>query len=252
MEAPKRESYAVGIICALALEMAAVKAILDEVFSPPHKDANTGDSNSYTFGRISVHNVVVACLPAGLTGKVSAASVTMDMMHSFPIKVGLMVGVGGGVWSERSDVRLGDVVVSQPDGMHGGVVQWDFGKMEAEGRFRRTGTLNKPPTPLLSALQSLKARHMLEDSEMKAHLTEMWKNHPRTAKTFPYPGATQDSLFEASYTHPYGESCTLCDESRLVQRNSREDNTPQVHYGNIASGDEVMKDGVTRDLIAQK
>jgi nucleoside phosphorylase len=66
------------------------------------------------------------------------------MMHSFPIKIGLIVGICGGVWSERADIRLGDVVVSEPDEMHGGVVQWDFGKMEQDG-FGRTGTLNKPP-----------------------------------------------------------------------------------------------------------
>ncbi|KAK3634881.1 hypothetical protein LTR56_015006 [Elasticomyces elasticus] len=252
MEAPGRESYAVGIICALALEMAAVRAILDEAFDAPPNKRNASDSNNYSFGQIGSHNVVVACLPAGVMGKVSAASVAMDMMHSFPIKVGLMVGVGGGVWSEKDDVRLGDVVVSQPDGMHGGVVQWDFGKMEAEGRFRRTGTLNKPPTPLLSALQNLKARHMLEDSKLKTHLTEMWEKHTRTAKTFPYPGASNDNLYEASYSHPLGTTCALCDKSRLVQRNTREETIPQVHYGNIASGDEVMKDGVTRDLIAQE
>jgi nucleoside phosphorylase len=45
------------------------------------------------------------------------------MMRSFPIKIGLVVGICGGVWSERADIRLGDVVVSQSDGIHGGVVQ---------------------------------------------------------------------------------------------------------------------------------
>jgi nucleoside phosphorylase len=45
------------------------------------------------------------------------------MMRSFPIKIGLIVGICGGVWSERADIRLGDVVVSQSGGIHGGVVQ---------------------------------------------------------------------------------------------------------------------------------
>jgi len=82
---------------------------------------------------------------------------------------GLMVGICGGVWSERADVRLGDVVVSQPDGMHGRVVQWDYGKMERDGVFWRTGTLNKPPRPLLNAVQSLKARHRLRGNEVARH-----------------------------------------------------------------------------------
>ena len=36
--------------------------------------------------------MVVACLPAGVTGKASAATVAKDMMRSFPIKAGLHGG----------------------------------------------------------------------------------------------------------------------------------------------------------------
>lgn len=67
-----------------------------------------------------------------------------------------MGGVGGGVWSKENDIRLGNVVVSQPGEIHGGAVQWDFGKVEETGRFQRTATLNKPPSVLMHALQSLK------------------------------------------------------------------------------------------------
>lgn len=125
------KSYYVGIICALACESAAVVAMLDESHSGiKHTD---GDKNDYTFGRIGVHNVVVTCLPSRTTGTISAATVANDMLRTFPIKVGLMVGIGGGVWNTKNDMRLGDVVVSQPDGVHGGVVQWDFGKTERDG-----------------------------------------------------------------------------------------------------------------------
>jgi nucleoside phosphorylase len=117
-----RESYSVGIICALDVEKAAVEATLDAEHKRLPKPV--GDDNSYSFGRIGAHNVVVACLPAGVMGTVSATAVAKDMMCSFPIKVGLMVENCGGLWSERADIRLGDVVVSQPKGMHSGVVQW--------------------------------------------------------------------------------------------------------------------------------
>ncbi|KAK4895826.1 hypothetical protein LTR49_028228 [Elasticomyces elasticus] len=129
-----RESYTVGITCALDVEKAVVEATLDEEHGGVEK--MTGGENSYNFGRIGEHNVVVASLPAGVTGKAPAAIAALDMMRSSPIKAGFMVGIGGGVWSDKADVRLGNVVVSQPDGMHGGVVQWDFGKMEREGLFR--------------------------------------------------------------------------------------------------------------------
>ena len=36
-----------------------------------------------------------------------------------------------------------------------------------------------------------------------------------------------------------------------MPRTSREDSTPEIHYGNIASGNQVMKHGATRDRIAK-
>jgi hypothetical protein len=55
------------------------------------------DGNSYTFGRIGEHNIVIACFPAGVTGNNSAATVANDMRRTFPIMIRLMVAVGGGV-----------------------------------------------------------------------------------------------------------------------------------------------------------
>jgi hypothetical protein len=68
-----------------------------------------GDENEYTLGRIGVHNVVIACLPASLIGNGPVTIVANNMRRSFPIKFGLMVGVGGGVWSKKDDIGLGDV-----------------------------------------------------------------------------------------------------------------------------------------------
>jgi nucleoside phosphorylase len=104
----------VGIICALDVEKAAVEATLDEEHGRVEKAA--GDDNAYTFGRIGAYNVVVVCLPAGVMGTVSVTALAKDIIHSFRVRVGLIVGICGGVWSERADVRLGNVVVSQPDG----------------------------------------------------------------------------------------------------------------------------------------
>jgi nucleoside phosphorylase len=246
-----RESFNVGIICALDLEKAAVEATLDEEYDGLEK--MTGDDNVYTFGRIGKHNVVVACLPAGVMGKASAATVAKDMMRSFPVKAGFMVGIGGGVWSEKNDIRLGDVVVSQPEGMHGGVVQWDFGKMEEGGVFRRTGTLNKPPRPLLNAVQSLKSKHRLRGSDVARHLQDAFAAYPLIARDYGHQGQERDELFDASYSHFRGDTCAQCDRTRLVRRlPNRQDDKPQVHYGNIASGDEVVKNGPTRDRIAKE
>lgn len=84
------DTYGVGIICALAVEKAAVEAMLDEKHPP--LDRVHGDENNYTFGKIGEHAVAIACLPAGVIGNNSAATVAKDMMRSFPIRIGLMVG----------------------------------------------------------------------------------------------------------------------------------------------------------------
>ena len=68
--------------------------MLDEEFDDLKKTV-ASDSNTYTFGRIGQHNVVIACLPQG--GTESAATVAANLLASFPsIRFGLLVGVGGG------------------------------------------------------------------------------------------------------------------------------------------------------------
>jgi hypothetical protein len=121
--------------------MAAARAVLDQEHGPmPSQDAQ--DRNNYVLGHVHSHNVMIACLPAGVDGTNAAAFVAANMLRAFEgLRFGLMVGIGGGI-------RLGDVVVSQPDKTHGGVVQYDKGKSLDGGEFERKGSLNKPPSLL--------------------------------------------------------------------------------------------------------
>jgi len=100
MLAPERthKDYQIGSICALALEKAALEAILNKVYPILRKKEH--NINNYTIGRMGVHNVVIACLPARLLGNGPAVIVANNMQHSFPIKFGLIVGAGGGVEQE--------------------------------------------------------------------------------------------------------------------------------------------------------
>ncbi|GAM42304.1 hypothetical protein TCE0_044r16159 [Talaromyces pinophilus] len=68
------------------------------------------------------------------------------------LRIGLMVGIGGGAPSVQNDIRLGDIVVSGPEGSSGGVIQHDMGKIGKNGKIQRTGSLNSPPKSLLNAL----------------------------------------------------------------------------------------------------
>ncbi|KAJ5593447.1 hypothetical protein N7537_010351 [Penicillium hordei] len=164
-ERPRRRvllhDYTVAWICALPIELAAAKCLLDHLHNSLPKPET--DHNIYTLGSLSGHNIVVVCLPSGVYGTTSATSVVTQLKQTFPsVKFGLMVGVGGGVPTKNVDIRLGDVVVSTPMGTSGGVVQYDYGKASQQGRFQRTGSLNKPHVSLLAALSQIRCDHMLQ------------------------------------------------------------------------------------------
>jgi nucleoside phosphorylase len=159
MSEPAVEDYTIGWICALQEEYEAAGRMLDDEFDSPDT-AEANDNNTYVFGRVDRHNVVVGCLPHGRYGTSSAASVANHMIRSFPnLRFALMVGIGGGAPTRERDIRLGDVVVSVPQGKLGGIVQYDFGKRLSDGRFERTDQLNAPPEVLLGALPDMQRRH---------------------------------------------------------------------------------------------
>ncbi|KAJ5007486.1 hypothetical protein K4K57_010726 [Colletotrichum sp. SAR 10_99] len=152
--------YTVGWICALPTEFDAAQAFLDDEDEEQPPVAQN-DNNNYALGRIGNHCVVIAVLPDGEYGTNAAAAVARDMLHSFPnVRIGLMVGIGGGAPSPKHDVRLGDIVVSSRDGGKGGVFQYDFGKAIQNGdiSFEHTDFLNQPPTVLRTAVSALKSR----------------------------------------------------------------------------------------------
>ncbi|KAJ5040794.1 hypothetical protein NUH16_011086 [Penicillium rubens] len=208
--------YTVGWICALPLEKAAAKLI-------------------------------------GAYGNVSAATVAMQLLSTFhPIRFGLMVGIGGGVPSSNADIRLGDIVVSQPAGTSGGVIQYDFGKALSGGQFQRTGMLNRPPKVLLTALATLQAHHFTEDSRVFEFISDVQaKIKSRTAANFARP-TKGDFLYQTEYDHRASATCVDCDQSKLTLRPSRDHEESVIHYGLIASGNQVVKDGKQRDQLAQE
>jgi nucleoside phosphorylase len=245
---PSDLDYTVGWICALPIEFSAAMVMLDTVHQAPPK--HVVDKNAYEVGRIGNHNVVIACLPKGMMGTISASTVAAHMSFSFPnIITRLMVGIGGGVPSATNDVRLGDVVVCKPGPLNNGIVQYDFGKRTGDG-FEQTGHLPSPPQALLTVISRLEARHDIHGSTIPTILQNFDTEHMR--EKFGYPGADHDELFQADYAHITGEAtCAKCDRSRLQVRSPRRAATV-VHYGAIASGNSVMKDAVTRDELGQR
>ncbi|KAI7762674.1 hypothetical protein LZL87_014162 [Fusarium oxysporum] len=250
--------YTIGWIAALPIERAAATALLhDRHDAPQGFDQHRSDANSYTWGRIGEHNVVIASLPAGVYGTTAAATTASNLIHSLPhVRIGLLVGIGGGIArpDEGQDIRLGDIVVSQPDGTTGGVVQYDFGKAKAKGGWERKGSLDKPPPVLLHALASLQAEHEIAPSKVPDLLQAMLEANPgmtRPKTDFTYQGPENDRLFDSKHDHIGGSNCDKCDSAWEVERDQRDSTDPEIHYGVIASGNKLVKDAATRDSLSQ-
>jgi nucleoside phosphorylase len=235
------EEYTVGWVCALPIELAAAAEMLDETHD--HPSSSTNEDNLYTLGRVGEHNVIITCLPH--MGTNQAADVAARMDTAFPsIRVRLMVGIGGGVPSRRADIRLGDVVVSKPENQHGGVVQYDSGKRTLSG-FQRTGFLNAPPKLLQNAIAQLRAKHIRGDIQFLEHAAKLAQ-----LATFSREDAGPDVLFDPEYAHNGGETCETCDADRVLKRIQRRTNNPVVHYGTIASGNQVIRSALERDRVS--
>ncbi|KAI9371738.1 nucleoside phosphorylase domain-containing protein [Aspergillus egyptiacus] len=233
LESP--DLYTIAWISPLPIERAAATAMLDERHNRPGDFVqHPADTNSYTWGKMGDHHVVIASLPAGLYGTTSAAITASNLLSSLPqIRIGLLVGIGGGIArpEQGRDIRLGDVVVSQPSGSTGGVIQYDLGKAKSNQTWERNDSLTLPPLILRHALASLQAEHELGESRLPELLGDMPHKTARTATTstkdneYVHQGVENDRLFKSSYAH--------------------------IHYGIIASGNTLVKDAAARDRIVE-
>ncbi|KAI4737555.1 hypothetical protein E4T50_11963 [Aureobasidium sp. EXF-12298] len=247
---PNPEEYTIGWICALPTEHTAACLFLDEEHGQPDPDhIAAGDNNAYELGVTAGHKVVIAVLPHGEYGTTTAATVATDMLRSFPnIKVGLMVGVGGGAPTTNNDIRLGDVVVSSPKDGKGGVYQYDYGKRIQGHDFKPTGHLNQPPSVVLTAMALL----------IGETVDAILEKNPRLKKKYGRPEV--DILYASNFVHPGDDDRQGCEElcetnsPNSISRLPREDDedNPAVHFGTIASGNSLMKDALIRDSLASE
>ena len=250
------EDYTVGWLCAIAeSELTAARKMLDHDHTPPI-NRNPFDDNIYQFGEINHHNVVIACMPPGLPGLVSAQKLVAPLQKSFPrLAIHLFVGIAGGIPRNTlsndplQDIRLGDVVVGWPDRTGArAVIQYHHVRQEDGDESSQLGLLEKPSRRLLNALNP-----MISDREMGEtkfhHNLGMLDNLAK----FQYPGTEQDFLFEANYRHIRNSTaCTECDQTRLIQRLTRPTTVPQFHQGTILSGDTIMHSASIRTALGEK
>ncbi|KAH8587924.1 nucleoside phosphorylase domain-containing protein [Bisporella sp. PMI_857] len=241
------EDYVVAVVCAMEFEMSAVRFMLDQ--EHPRLPSKQGDLNDYIFGQLSGHNVVLAWLP-GNQGKSAAAIVATNLGRTFPsIQWRFLAGIGGGVPSAKHDIRLGDIVVSVPEGTYGGVVQYDMGK-DTDNGFKLKGFLLAPPSRLRTAVGRMQSDHRMSDSKVEEFVSAMLQRARRLI-IYQRPPADSDVLFDADYPHVGGATCERCDRARVSERLPRQHDGPEIHYGLIASGDRVMRSAVKRSSEVQ-
>lgn len=248
------KDYTVGWICAIATEYVAAQELLD-IEHPRPEHLSPHDNNCYTLGKIGDHNVVIAVLPDGEYGKTSGASVARDLLHSFPnVRIGLMVGIAGGA-AGRHDIRLGDVVVSSCQGNGtASVYGYDFGKAIQDRGLQVTTVLNQHPVVLRTAVNGLKAHYERKGHNIAETVDAILQNNTRLQTKYGRPPISTDKIFKSDVVH--GNSCSAAcsgKTSDLVTRPNRDEtqDIPVIHYGIIASADQLMKDAVARDRFIQ-
>ncbi len=238
------DDYTIAWLCALPIEKTAARNMLDELHNPPPQPEQ--DQNIYTFGRMCGHNVVIACQGEKGTTAASITATRMDCTFR-KLRFGLLVGIAGGVPEENADIHLGDVVISKGDGRSGGVVIHDRGKVTQVG-FESRPYLNGVPEILRNAFSELESRLMDQDSKIGTFLAEATKRNSRFS-VFERPTALTDYLFRSDYLHVDSEdkACKHCIKDYIIDRPARVD--PLIHFGTVASGNQVIKNASDRVQI---
>ncbi|KAK6497564.1 hypothetical protein TWF481_011971 [Arthrobotrys musiformis] len=228
------EDYTIGIMCALQKELLAVRALFDS----KHENilVPKQDTNHYVLGCIGQHNVVATCLPSGEYGTNAAAHTISHMIRSFTnLQLCCLVGIGAGVPSTENKIRLGDVVISHPIGIHPGVIQYDLGQA-LKGKFKRTGSLQRPPTFVLTAISCLRSDPNLSSQPLQKYIEDIIKENPE----YKFPGRQHDKLLATEcLDDPNHKTCENQSENHI-----------NIHYGLIASGNQVIKDAGFRDRLS--
>ena len=259
------QDYTVVWLCALVKsELTAARKMLDH----PHQDPvkfNKADGNSYFFGDIEGHNIVIACMPPGQPGNLSSQKLVQPLKQSFPnVEIHLFVGIGGGIprnpptKDPKMDVHLGDIVVgwAEQTGVPA-VIYYEYGRYYDDDEFELFAKLDNPNRQLLNALGSIMSDHEVGETEYHRYLRRL-----DTLEEFRHPGLDKDILFEPNYTHvavgsetlvepDNDDSCYRCDTANVAKRPRRQTTDPQFHQGTILSGNRVMKNARRRDELSK-
>jgi len=196
-----RSGFKIAIICALTRERDAVMEMLDQTWDHSAYGKAPADTNTYRFGRIGSHNVVVAQLP-NMAIEASASTAASFRSSFLDIRLGLVVGICGGVPTRTpsGDILMGDVIISKH------IVDFTYGrKYDNKHEIKDTladsyGRQNKEIRSFLVTMEGKRDRETLKKQSLK-YLTILCSKDIFASSRF--PGADKDILYERTYRHKH-------------------------------------------------
>jgi nucleoside phosphorylase len=235
------KNYDIAWIALDEIEAKAAFHLLDERHCGRFA-VSVGDNYVYRAGSMGGHNIIIATLPAGEeNGTGAAAALASQVKKFFPnLWFGLLVGVAVGLpdLPRNRDIRLGDVLVSLPQGESPALIPYDLGK-ETEDGFQplRLGySLAMTETIVRSAIGSIKLEAPSEIDIFRRHFEKM-ANCEHATGTFVDPGQDKDVLRD--------------ENDQPIQRPQRPERT-RVWYGPIGSGERLLENAKTQNELRDR
>jgi nucleoside phosphorylase/phosphoglycolate phosphatase-like HAD superfamily hydrolase len=225
----------IGVVTALPEEFAAFRALLDD----PAELPEGGTRLRLTRGRIEnkwgdPHQVVLPLV--GMGNNMAAANAAMLLDRFDGIRYLVMTGIAGGVpHPSRPDehVRLGDIVVSGPQG----IIQYDFNKETADEIVYRS-----PPRPPSARLLNIVG--LLEADELTGE-TPWWQLIDRALSVLRTERPPESSDVLVASDDPARRLDHPQDPRRVPGR-------PRLFVGAIASGNKLLKNPLMRDKLRDR
>ncbi|OAR00377.1 hypothetical protein LLEC1_01002 [Akanthomyces lecanii] len=242
--------YTVVWIAPLEIEARAALLLLDHRH-PGGFPLSRGHDYIFLPGDVCGHNVIIATLPAGQEyGTGSAAAIASQVKQCFPnLWFGLLVGVAAGLpnfsRTPPLDIRLGDVLVSLPEGDSPALVAYDLGKETENNEFQLFHggrVVSATETVVRSAIGRIKLEAP-NDVALFLHHYEKIKEEEHSDGSFVDPGQENDL-----YYHMENDGV-----ERPRQRQPRpHSRRTRVWYGPLGSGDKLMKNRQRRNELRDR
>ena len=256
---PLHDDFNIAIICGSHLEITAMKKIFDHTWKAYKiRQRHTDDYDTYTYGRIGRHFVVLIWSPG--TNKISYRDASSRLQSSFKsIEFVLAIGICSAVPKVgEQEVLLGDVIISTS------VQNVDEGKRYELGRNMRK---------FLGLLQTETSL-----SQLRHYCAGYFEKYFGGDNSMQYPGAYNDELYNPGYLHrhyqegrcrcsakkmcydAYTSTCEelKCGEVHIIPRErikkmmKTTEGNSMIHFGAVGSGNIAMMSANQRGEFAMK